>query len=539
MPASEATVPITDDGLLRGDGVFEVVRLYDGLPVRARRAPRADVALGGEPAPAVRPRRSCAQEARRCSRPLAPATRRCCAWSARAAAPDRRSSSRCPPSPRRSRCAPSRYSPTRVLDGDQVALLRREHARHAASRRSRAATRRCSSRRTAACWRRRRRRSSASLDGGRCVTPPLERPHPRLDHAPRRDRAVRARERAADRTLDELLAADEAFLASTTREVQPVARDRRRDAARRAGPASRRGPARRLHERIAAERSLRAAAMSVLTVIGNRPQFVKAAAVSSRLRARARGAARPHRPALRRRALAGLLRRARAAAARSTSSASAAARTRRRRRACSPRSSRCSRDVAPDACSSTATRTRRSPARSPPRRRGVPVAHVEAGMRSFDRAMPEELNRVLTDHALVAAAVLRRRRPSENLRREARRGRGRAGRRRDGRRRELLQPRARGRRTAALRGLGVEPGGYLLATAHRAGNVDDPERLRALVDAAAGAAAAGRAAAAPAHARAARGGGLLDALEAPHVRIAAAARLPGLHRAAGATRARC
>ena len=53
----------------------------------------------------------------------------------------------------------------------------------------------------------------------------------------------------------------------------------------------------------------------------------------------------------------------------------------------------------PITCSSTATRTRRSPAALVGAQSGVPVAHVEAGMRSFDRSMPEELNRVLIDHA--------------------------------------------------------------------------------------------------------------------------------------------
>jgi UDP-N-acetylglucosamine 2-epimerase (non-hydrolysing)/UDP-GlcNAc3NAcA epimerase len=101
-------------------------------------------------------------------------------------------------------------------------------------------------------------------------------------------------------------------------------------------------------------------------------------------------------------------------------------------------------------------------------------------MRSFDRAMPEELNRVLTDHLSdlllcpSATAV-------ENLAREHVAGRV-----------EmvgdvmvdvamLFQPRAV-RDTAALERAGVTPGGYVLVTAHRAGNVDDPERLRMLVD---------------------------------------------------------
>ena len=94
--------------------------------------------------------------------------------------------------------------------------------------------------------------------------------------------ATDAVERAC--TLDELLEADEAFLASTTREVQPVSAIDDRDV-RRAGPGHgadgrvRRGagsPAAGRRD----ERAGRRHSMKVLTVIGNRPQFIKAAAVS-------------------------------------------------------------------------------------------------------------------------------------------------------------------------------------------------------------------------------------------------------------------
>ena len=110
----------------------------------------------------------------------------------------------------------------------------------------------------------------------------------------------------------------------------------------------------------------------------------------------------------------------------------------------------------------------------------VPVAHVEAGMRSFDRSMPEEFNRVLTDHAssllLCSSEVA-----VTNLRRESVSGTV-----------ELVgdvmvdvalttQPRARDR-TDLIDALGLAPGEYVLATAHRAGNVDDPARLAMLVD---------------------------------------------------------
>jgi UDP-N-acetylglucosamine 2-epimerase len=110
---------------------------------------------------------------------------------------------------------------------------------------------------------------------------------------------------------------------------------------------------------------------------------------------------------------------------------------------------------------------------------GVPVAHVEAGMRSYDRTMPEEINRVLTDHLSTlllcpsAAAVANL--AIEGIERAEVVG-------------DVMvdvaiesQPRAR-ERVDLVRSHGVEPGGYLLATAHRAGNVDDPARLGALVE---------------------------------------------------------
>jgi UDP-GlcNAc3NAcA epimerase len=111
---------------------------------------------------------------------------------------------------------------------------------------------------------------------------------------------------------------------------------------------------------------------------------------------------------------------------------------------------------------------------------GIPVAHVEAGMRSYDRTMPEELNRVLTDHA-SALLLCSSEAPAAILR-----GEGIGG--------EievvgdvmvdvarLLGPRAAAR-TEVLERFGVATGEFLLATAHRAGNVDDPARLAALVE---------------------------------------------------------
>jgi UDP-N-acetylglucosamine 2-epimerase (non-hydrolysing)/UDP-GlcNAc3NAcA epimerase len=112
--------------------------------------------------------------------------------------------------------------------------------------------------------------------------------------------------------------------------------------------------------------------------------------------------------------------------------------------------------------------------------RAVPLVHVEAGMRSFDRTMPEERNRVLVDQL---AALLLCSTPSavEHLRAE--RAPGEAvlvG--------DVMVDVARTTRqrvlgsTAILERLGLAPGDYLLATAHRAATVDEPRQLSQLVE---------------------------------------------------------
>jgi UDP-N-acetylglucosamine 2-epimerase (non-hydrolysing) len=109
---------------------------------------------------------------------------------------------------------------------------------------------------------------------------------------------------------------------------------------------------------------------------------------------------------------------------------------------------------------------------------GIPVAHVEAGLRSFDRSMPEEINRVLTD-AISDWLFTTEPAAEQNLRREG------------------VEPARihfvgnvmidtlqhhldRARASAVLDRLGLAPGGYAVLTLHRPSNVDDSRRLRSL-----------------------------------------------------------
>jgi UDP-N-acetylglucosamine 2-epimerase len=111
----------------------------------------------------------------------------------------------------------------------------------------------------------------------------------------------------------------------------------------------------------------------------------------------------------------------------------------------------------------------------------VPVAHVEAGLRSFNRSMPEEINRIVTD--CIANVLLCPTHTSvENLTREnITRGVHLVG---DVMFDVALEAGARAEASSdILQRLALQPRGYLLATVHRAGNTDDPANLRAIVEA--------------------------------------------------------
>ena len=111
----------------------------------------------------------------------------------------------------------------------------------------------------------------------------------------------------------------------------------------------------------------------------------------------------------------------------------------------------------------------------------IPLAHVEAGLRSFNREMPEEHNRVLTDHCSdllfcpTQTAV-------DNLRREGiTQGVHLVG---DTMYDAVLQFSEIARqRSTILKDLGLEPKKFLLATVHRPANTDDPENLRNILTA--------------------------------------------------------
>jgi UDP-GlcNAc3NAcA epimerase len=111
----------------------------------------------------------------------------------------------------------------------------------------------------------------------------------------------------------------------------------------------------------------------------------------------------------------------------------------------------------------------------------IPVAHVEAGLRSFNRQMPEEINRVLTDHvsrwlfAPTETAVehlLREGLPADRVHQvgdvmfDA----------------SLYYGTMAETRRGIMERLGLAPGGYVLATIHRAENTDVPERLRSIFE---------------------------------------------------------
>ena len=119
---------------------------------------------------------------------------------------------------------------------------------------------------------------------------------------------------------------------------------------------------------------------------------------------------------------------------------------------------------------------------------GIAVGHVEAGLRSYDRAMPEEINRILTDHLsdhlFAPTPGARDILLGEGVRAERIHVTGNTV------VDELERQRPRAERAEVHRRFEVAPGRYAVATVHRAENTDDEARLRGIFDGLSGTAAA-------------------------------------------------
>lgn len=111
----------------------------------------------------------------------------------------------------------------------------------------------------------------------------------------------------------------------------------------------------------------------------------------------------------------------------------------------------------------------------------IPVAHVEAGLRSFNRHMPEEINRILTDHMasmlFAPTETATKHLVAEGIEGESVLNVGDvmfdAA---------LFYGKKAEKRSQIFRKLGLEKGQYVLATIHRAENTDIPHRLQVIFD---------------------------------------------------------
>ncbi len=111
---------------------------------------------------------------------------------------------------------------------------------------------------------------------------------------------------------------------------------------------------------------------------------------------------------------------------------------------------------------------------------GLPLGHVEGGLRSYNRTIPEEINRVVTDHVSTAIFCPTQTAVDNLVREGLTRGVHLVG---DVMYDVALQMAQPARERGVLKRHELQPGGYLLATVHRPSNSDDKETLTGIVEA--------------------------------------------------------